>query len=657
MAKTVRDDSRVSRTRQAVGAFIVLGLAGSFTVLAVVHARSAAVERAYGEFRVQAAERTGLLRLETIRRVASIESFGRFIQLRPESVAADFVPLSRGVMAQFPGLYSVAWSEWVSGPDRRSIAESLRHEGFDVADIYARGEAERRMDAPEADHHLVVRRMYPDSLAPRGVGYDVMSQPHRREVTLRAMEQRAAAATGPVRLGADPSGMYGVIIFVPVYDRGNGDSPFIGTISIGFRIKPSLETWLEEHASPLVRTVIYDRDESGAWQVLFQRGFDEIPEAEEIEELRADPLAYAGSIDFAGREWRVLSVPSPDYETLAGATAAPAMILGFGLAISLLLAVMAALSVRSYDLARSLAHERKQAATRLSRANEDLRAANEDMEHFLSAMAHDIRNPLLAIRAATAVARSQPTVGAPPTGPLGTIEHAALAMEHIVDGLVEHARAGYAPFRGERVDLDALVRSIAADHEHEADRSGACIQVRGTLPVAFGDRVRLAAAFDNLIGNALKHGRPTSDGQPLHVLVGCATPNERQTDDSDIASHWALFVRDNGPGVPEQQRTAIFKAFQRSALAEGGVGLGLATVQRTAAAHGGRAWVTASPGGGATFWLTIPCLGENPPRQGGEGRTGLSESPAGFDPAVIRSRSAHPRRRNRPGDEAGRDTS
>jgi signal transduction histidine kinase len=613
MRKTSSDASAVSRRRSLSAGLIVLGLTCSFTFLAFVNARSAALEHARGDFLVEAAERTGLLRLETARRVESIESFGRLIQLRPASVATDFAALSRGLLSRFPGLYSVAWSEWVAGSDRRSIVESLRREGFDIADVYARDEAERRMGAPEADHHLVVRRMYPDSLAPQGIGYDVVSQPHRRDVVLRAMQRAAATATGPVRLGADPSGLSGVIIFVPVYDRGNGDGRFMGTISIGFRIAPSLEGWLAEHASPLVRTVIYDLNEAGAPQVLFQRGFDEIPEAEEIEELRAGPLTYARTIDVAGREWSVLSVPSPSFETFAGATTAPGMILGFGPAISLLLAVTAAMSVRHHDLAQQFAHERAEAASRLSQANEDLRVVNEDMEHFLSAMAHDLRNPVFAIRAATAAANARPPEGAPPEKSLKTIEHAALTMERIIEGLVEHARAGYAPFRGETVDLDALVRSIVAAHEHEADRLGASVQVRGSLPIVFGDRVRLSAAFDNLIGNALRYGQPTSDGEPLHIVVGCAAADERAPDDSDIATHWALFVRDNGPGVPGDQRANIFKPFQRSALTEGGVGIGLATVQRTARAHGGRAWVTATAGGcGATFWLTVPRLRDDP---------------------------------------------
>jgi signal transduction histidine kinase len=616
MPRILTDRFRGSPASRPAGvSLLVLTLAVTFTLIAFTHARTAAMEGARGAFREQAAERTGLLRLELAHAVESIESFGDLIQVRPMRAATNFRLLSRRLLQRTPGLYSVAWSEWVSHEQRAEVVEAIRNDGFEIGDLYSRDEAERPVPAQKGEHYLVVRHMYPTALAPEAVGYDVMSSADRRDIVLRAIDGAAASATGPVRLGADQSGTPAVIVFVPVYNALNvaddvsaRRAAFLGTASIGFQIAPALARWLEQHALPLVATVIYDVDDGGTPHILMQHGIDAAASIADVAVLADHPLAVLHTVGFAGREWSVVHVPSIEFDVLWQHAAPPQMILGFGLAMALLLAVLAGVYVRSQDLSRRIAEERAAAAAELTRANFELRALNEDMEHFISAVAHDLRNPLMVIRSVAQLARRQ--VETKPyeqlADSLDAMERSALTMDRIIDGLVEHARAGYAPFQGETLDLDALVRSIIADHVRDAAQLGACVKVSGTLPTVFGDRSRLAAAFDNLIGNALKYAQPTLHGGPLHITIGCATANDQPAGGYDPAMHWALYVRDNGPGVPPEQRTRIFRAFRRLAQGTGGIGLGLAAVQRTALAHGGCAWVEASPGGiGATFWLTI----------------------------------------------------
>ena len=71
-----------------------------------------------------------------------------------------------------------------------------------------------------------------------------------------------------------------------------------------------------------------------------------------------------------------------------------------------------------------------------------------------------------------------------------------------------------------------------------------------------------------------------------------------------------FIVDDDGPGIPPDQRAAVFDRFRRldggRARDAGGAGLGLAIVQAIAHAHGGRVWADAAPSGGARFVLEIP---------------------------------------------------
>jgi len=109
------------------------------------------------------------------------------------------------------------------------------------------------------------------------------------------------------------------------------------------------------------------------------------------------------------------------------------------------------------------------------------------------------------------------------------------------------------------------------------------------------DEDRLAQALRNLLRNAIAH--TADDGA---VELGVETAGGR-----------VLFVvDDDGPGIPPDQRAAVFDRFRRldggRARDAGGAGLGLAIVQAIARAHGGRAWAGAAPSGGARFVLAIP---------------------------------------------------
>jgi signal transduction histidine kinase len=107
-----------------------------------------------------------------------------------------------------------------------------------------------------------------------------------------------------------------------------------------------------------------------------------------------------------------------------------------------------------------------------------------------------------------------------------------------------------------------------------------------TWPV-WPDGVRLA--LDNLVRNALTHGRPT-DGGRARVVVRVA---------SDASTGVpVIVVDDNGPGIAGDDRARVLAPFERGSTTTAGSGLGLAVVDRVARAHSGRVVVGASPLGG-----------------------------------------------------------
>ncbi len=113
---------------------------------------------------------------------------------------------------------------------------------------------------------------------------------------------------------------------------------------------------------------------------------------------------------------------------------------------------------------------------------------------------------------------------------------------------------------------------------------------------ARGDAGLLRIVLANLMGNALKYSR---DASPARIEVGTG---------GRTGDRIEFFVRDNGAGFEMAYRDRLFQPFQRlhGAHEFEGSGVGLATVQRVIAKHGGEVGAEGEPGAGATFLFTLP---------------------------------------------------
>ncbi|MEU4696181.1 sensor histidine kinase [Nonomuraea dietziae] len=228
-----------------------------------------------------------------------------------------------------------------------------------------------------------------------------------------------------------------------------------------------------------------------------------------------------------------------------------------------------------------------------------LEEAVERQRRFVSDASHELRTPLTAmlVRLEACAVRPDPDECAQ------TLEEAlgdARRLSAIVQDLLLMARLdeGTRPTE-ELLDLGKLV----AD---EMDRRSfrlpftACVEPR--LMVR-GNRLRLDRLVTNLLSNADRHG-----GQAVHVTVS------RRGDEGVVEVH------DDGPGIPEDQREAIFQRFARLDTARsrdhGGTGLGLAIARDIATAHGGTLRVGDSAKG-ARLVLRLPLVSSAEEAQSG----------------------------------------
>jgi two-component system phosphate regulon sensor histidine kinase PhoR len=113
---------------------------------------------------------------------------------------------------------------------------------------------------------------------------------------------------------------------------------------------------------------------------------------------------------------------------------------------------------------------------------------------------------------------------------------------------------------------------------------------------AKADADRLQQVLFNLVENAIKYGATGGN-----VTVGGLPNNNGKVE---------LWVRDDGPGIPNEAKERVFERFYRVDKARsresGGTGLGLSIVKHIVQAHSGEVWVKSEPGNGAAFFFTLP---------------------------------------------------
>jgi PAS domain S-box-containing protein len=239
--------------------------------------------------------------------------------------------------------------------------------------------------------------------------------------------------------------------------------------------------------------------------------------------------------------------------------------------------------------------ERRTAAAALIAAKNAAEAANQELEAFSYAVAHDLRAPLRAIDGFThAIAEDcGPSLDATGLRHLDRVRGAAGQMSQRIDALLGLARLTRSALSRESVDLTRLAQQSGARLQEANPERRVELVVEEGLTVDADARL-LTAVFDNLLGNCWKF---TAKKDHAKVEVGRRVENGRP----------AFFVRDNGAGFDQAYANKLFGAFQRlhSPNEFEGSGIGLATVQRIIRRHGGRIRGEGEVGKGATFFFTL----------------------------------------------------
>jgi PAS domain S-box-containing protein len=232
----------------------------------------------------------------------------------------------------------------------------------------------------------------------------------------------------------------------------------------------------------------------------------------------------------------------------------------------------------------------------LGKRTAELEAINKELEAFAYSISHDLRAPLRHMAGFTQLLQknSAKLLNEKNQRYVMMILESAQRMGHLIDDLLAFSRIGRVETHKTMVNLEQLVEEALS--EVRPDTEGRDIVWRvGDLPTWYGDRSMLRLALVNLISNAVKFTRRRSQAE---IEIGCVNQDQNQV---------VVFIRDNGVGFDMKYVSKLFGVFQRLHPREAfeGTGIGLATVQRIAHRHGGKAWAEGLVDKGATFYFSL----------------------------------------------------
>jgi two-component system sensor histidine kinase MtrB len=222
--------------------------------------------------------------------------------------------------------------------------------------------------------------------------------------------------------------------------------------------------------------------------------------------------------------------------------------------------------------------------------------ANRETERmrFVAMVAHDLKNPVLAIEMATRVLRTTPDNEQERNSYLDGIADEAKCLRKIVRDLTDDIQVASGRFSVQKapVDLGGLVRRLVESHGQAL--AGHQVVVETDECITSADAERIERVVANLLSNAVKYSPRDT----------CITVRVKRS-----GAFTTLSVSDQGPGIAREDLKAIFQPFGRGRSADlfaEGTGMGLYIVKQIVEAHDGRIEVHSELGKGTTFLIRLP---------------------------------------------------
>ena len=241
---------------------------------------------------------------------------------------------------------------------------------------------------------------------------------------------------------------------------------------------------------------------------------------------------------------------------------------------------------------------------------EAVQSANDAKTEFVSFVSHELKNPMTSIKghAKLLVSGDFGEINNTQSEFLQTIQNNVDRMDRLVSDLTDISRmeSGKVKLNVEKVSLTEITEDIVTTLQAQIDQKQQIVNIDypEELPPLFGDRTRLSQILLNLVSNAHKY-TPENGHIQLH-----AEEMNSFTETAELRPMIHLSVKDDGIGIKEEEKMAIFSKYFRTSdtevLKAPGTGLGLNITRNLVDLHDGRIWFESEYEKGTTFHVVLP---------------------------------------------------
>jgi signal transduction histidine kinase len=255
-----------------------------------------------------------------------------------------------------------------------------------------------------------------------------------------------------------------------------------------------------------------------------------------------------------------------------------------------------------YDLATRNS-ELADALARLEAAHKQLKELSDEKDEFLGIAAHDLKNPLQAIREFANMCLEDSEMPAEMRqSMLTTIVRTSNRMFEIIKNLLDinALESGALSTTPVSFGISAIVGFVVQDYRSRAEAKNITLEFADTNEAkVFADESMTIQVIENLLSNAVKY---SPHGKRVFVRVVSPSPTTTRIE-----------IQDEGPGISQEDQAKLFGKFVRLSARPTGdehsTGLGLSIVKKMAEVMNGKVWCESELGKGATFIVELPSAG------------------------------------------------